>query len=573
MPRHGSCPSDPAPDFSDFDKYSDFRKEDQLWRKRESRRKKKAAAAAAAKTGRRFGSVTEACMPTYNGEVTMGGSIVDGPTSAHAERLRLPRIREDALLAAEFPPPAVHSVAAELLKLNDSHVKLWFWQMTGEDLVCLNIDEAKKAWRNQYRRWWKIVKLDKYNEAVRLSKLDAVRDRTGRVRSMSNAVRVLQRWRKRVLLQRESAYAAVRLDRERYYSRSSILRTLLREARIEPDLFVTPISISGHQYTRSAQARRHSYAELEDVLRTDISFESEVGEAAYGDIDGFVARLGRMCFRTQCFHDDELVELFGSGPPYLSSPSSPGYYANRPEHERPLCDVASTAIFVRVDPNERNCGPAGACALTTPLWNLGRHPSMGPSGYRRHMPVNLSPIWLPGKEIWVGMGRTRFTLDQLEFLRLACARYIKSRFLPSNLTVNFRSAVDEAESIELNALDGIHSAWRACEYDVFYSADDCDSDGTDSDGVDADDKADWKDLYSDDDDAGIPKCDRERQRSLLVAYLKGIPKEYLGPIKYRTSDGHSLEPVFCMGDPDEWKVHVDSYNLIGCNQLRYTFSK
>ena len=323
--------------------------------------------------------------------------------------------------------------------------------MSGEDLGFLIVEDAKIAWRNQYRRWWKMVKLDKYNEVVRLSELEAVRvkrDRTGRVWPLSHAVRVFQRWRKRVLLQRESAYAAVRLDRERYSSRSSILRTLLREALIEPDLFVTPLSISGYQYTLNVQERRDSYAELEDVLRTDISFESEVGEAANGDIEGFVARLGRMCFRTQCFHDKELVDMLGSGPPYLVSPSSPGYYADWPEQERPLCDVASTAIFVRVDPNERTCGPAGACALTTPLWNLGRHPSIVPSGYRPHKPVNLSPIWLPGMEIWVGMGITRF--------RHACWRYLRSRSLPSSLTVASWSAVYEAESKDPNCNEGGH---------------------------------------------------------------------------------------------------------------------
>ena len=102
-----------------------------------------------------------------------------------------------------------------------------------------------------------------------------------------------------------------------------------------------------------------------------------------------------------------------------------------------------------------------------------------------------------------------------------------------------------------NVLDGIHSAWRACDYDVVYDADDCDGDEVDFDDVVSDDEADWQDLASDDDDSGISNCVWEKQRNLLVAYLKGIPRRYLGRVKYRLSSGRYPEPVFCMEDPEE----------------------
>ena len=66
-----------------------------------------AEAAAASKNSWRFGPGKDACMPTFEGDVTMLDSapLQESTTSAHAERLRVPRIHKDALLAAKCPPP------------------------------------------------------------------------------------------------------------------------------------------------------------------------------------------------------------------------------------------------------------------------------------------------------------------------------------------------------------------------------------------------------------------------------------------------------------------------------------
>ena len=515
MPRSSSLQSDPAPDISEFDRYSDYKKEDRLWVKRESRRKKKYELHAAAAASKRR---------------------LDSSTSAHTQRMRLFRINEDTLLAAECPPPHVYSMEAELELPNNSHAKLWYWKMSGEDLSDLSIDDAKKGWRSQYRRWWIMVKLDKHTEIVRKSVHEALRarrDRTGRVMSPGNAVRVLEVWRTRVLLNRRSAYAAVILDRERYIRRISVMRSLFLEASIDPDLFKRTPDLRYPNQFPSAQARRFSNPGLEGVLQTDRSFASVLGESVIGDEEGFVAHLGAMCFFTQCFHDDEQIELLDvsvPGPyvyPCSTHPVGSCGWLNL-ELVLPLSVAASKAVFVRTDPVDGNCGKPGSFGLISPLWDFG----LDPDNQRNstHMPLNLSPVWLPGKKMWVGMGRTTLTIVQLDRLKHACARYLKSRPF---------WAEDEAQ---------IATPWRACSYDIFHDIGGCDSDGVDFNGVvaDFDEESDWMDVDSDDCASTASTCAAavDEMRILLVAYLKGIPREHLGRVRYRTSAEHPPGPVF-----------------------------
>ena len=506
--RESSDPTDLAPSYEDYipDRLAEYGQRLRNWRKREARRGVTVAALrlAVAAAGEAKASLSDT--PKVKGLPTDGGdpeielafiadaSMMGMTTSTHAERLNLPLILGDATLAAEWHPPtlAPRQVASELLKPGDSPAKLWYWQMTGDDWGGLSILDARRAWRQQYSRWWKMVKQDKYNETLR----ESSRDRTGRVRPTdqesisAHAARVLQRWTiktKQLKLQADT-------EQRRFCSRKAVLEKLMVDTGIDARLYCR------EGFVRTAHDWRLGIDRaLLELLRVDLVFERPNGVDACSDDEGFVQHLARECQNCEIFHlleitkpafDTEqdlrlltkLEKHKAEGCPRLDHSALRGCRVSRGEDVWCANAVLSTLAFelneVRADPKESvkfSFGFSDADSTAhraSVMWNLGCKGALHSHGYRFEA-LRLSPIWLTKARKWVGNGDTRLTFRELEALRAQCVLYLtsESRGLRKDY-INYWLTHHETGSFETQAdcvfhEDGLVVRHDACDLNSF----------------------------------------------------------------------------------------------------------